>query len=102
MEELTTEPIGALPNPSYIARAANRLKKSSRPMLVELLHREAGLSLIQTRLVSQKKLKRHQRTIYRRLQGKIIGAWEDYSDSKITARQLLQTCSYINGPTRME
>ena len=71
-------------------------------MLVELLHREVGLSLIQTRLVSQKKLKRHQRTIYRRLQGKIIGAWEDYSDSKITARQLLQTCSYINGPTRME
>lgn len=31
MEELTTEPIAALPNPSYIARAANRLRKSSRP-----------------------------------------------------------------------
>ena len=71
-------------------------------MLVELLHREAGLSLIQTPLVSQKKLKRHQRMTYRRLQGKIISAWEDYSDSKITARQLLQTCSYVNGPTRME
>ncbi|CAH3032052.1 unnamed protein product, partial [Pocillopora meandrina] len=70
--------------------------------VVELLHREAGLGLIQTPLVSQKKLKRHQRMTYRRLQGKIIGAWEDYSDSKITARQLLQTCSYINGPTRME
>ena len=52
-------------------------------------------SLIQTRL-------RHQRMTYRQLQGKIIGAWEDYSDSKITARQLLQTCSHINGPTRME
>ena len=71
-------------------------------MLVKLLHREAGLSLIQTPLVSQKKLKRHQCMTYRRLQGKIIGAWEDYSDYKITARQLLQTCSYINGPTRME
>ena len=31
MEELTTEPIAALPNPRYIARAANRLRKSSRP-----------------------------------------------------------------------
>ena len=31
MEELTTEPIAALPNPSYIARAANRLRKSRRP-----------------------------------------------------------------------
>ena len=31
MEELTTEPIAALPNPSYIARAANRLRRSSRP-----------------------------------------------------------------------
>lgn len=31
MEELTTEPMPALPNPSYIARAANRLRKSSRP-----------------------------------------------------------------------
>ena len=44
----------------------------------------------------------HIGVAYRRLHGKIIGAWEDYSDSKITARQLLQTCSYINGPTRME
>lgn len=70
--------------------------------LVELLHREAGLSPIQTRLVSQKKLKCHQCITYRWLQRKIMGAWEDYSDSKITARQFLQTCSYINGPTHME
>ena len=31
MGELTTEPMGALPNPSYIARAANRLRKNCRP-----------------------------------------------------------------------
>lgn len=71
-------------------------------MLVKLLHREAELSLIQTRLVSLRKLKHHQCMTYRRLPGKIICAWENYLDSKITARQLLQTCSYINGPTRME
>ena len=71
-------------------------------MLVELLHREAGLSLIQSCFISQKKLEHHQRMTYRRLQGKIIGAWEDFSDSKITERQLFQTRSYINGLTRME
>ena len=71
-------------------------------MLVELLDREAGLSLVQIRLVSQKKLKRHQRTTYRRLQGRIMGAWKDYSTSKLTARQLLQTCNHINGPNRVE
>ena len=31
MGELTTEPMGALPNPSYIARAVNRLRKNCRP-----------------------------------------------------------------------
>ena len=31
MEELTTEPMGALRNPSYIACAANRLRKNCRP-----------------------------------------------------------------------
>jgi len=31
MEELTTEPMAALPNPNYIARAANRLRKRSCP-----------------------------------------------------------------------
>ena len=133
MEELTIEPVGALPNPSYIARAANCSRKNCCPedptdlselkgyhnalnrraggrrslpfyMLVQVLHREkeAGLSLVQIRLVPQKKLKRHQRATYERLQGRIMGAWRDYSNSKLNARQLLQTCSYINGPTRME
>ena len=70
-------------------------------MLVELLHREAGLSLIQSpsRLP---KVKRNQRMTYQRLQGKIVDTWEDYWDSKITVRQLPQIRSYINGPTRTE
>ena len=71
-------------------------------MLVELLHREAELSLIQIRLVSQKKLKHHHHKTYRRLQGKIMDVWKDYSDSKLTATQLLQTRSYINGPNCTE
>lgn len=47
-------------------------------MLVTFLHREAGQSLIQIRLISQKKLKRHQHTTFWQLQGKIMGAWEAY------------------------
>ena len=31
MEELTTEPIAALPNPSYIARAAKEEQPPQRP-----------------------------------------------------------------------
>ena len=95
--------------PPYLHRVYNALNRiaggcQNLPfyMLVELFHREAGFSLVQTHLLSQKKLKSHQHTTYWRLQGKIMGAWEDYSDSKLTAKQLLQTCSYINGPTHTE
>jgi hypothetical protein len=71
-------------------------------MLIELLNREASHSMLQIRLVTQKKLKRHQRRTYRHLQGKIFTAWEDYAGSKISARQLLKVCSHINGPVRMD
>ena len=76
-------------------------------MLVELFHREVGSSPIRSSpiqicLISQKKLKRHQQTTYWRLKGKIMGAWEDYSDPKLIVRQLPQTCSHINGLARME
>ena len=71
-------------------------------MLVELLHSEAGLILIQVCLGSQKKIKGHQCITYQRLQGKIMSVWEDYSESNLTARQLLQTCSYINGLNVMQ
>ena len=41
-------------------------------LLIELLHREAKLSALQFRLVSEKKLKRIQRKNYRSLQSKIF------------------------------
>lgn len=71
-------------------------------MLIQILYNEALLCTLQMRLVRLKKLKRYQRKIYRHLQGKIGQVWQDYSDGKVTARQLLETCSYVNGPARTD
>ena len=68
-------------------------------LLVELLHQEARLVLIQIQLVSDGKLSRIQRRKYCLLQSKIFKYWEDYSSSEITVCCLLKLCSYVNGPT---
>lgn len=48
-------------------------------MMVQLLHEEARLETLQIRLVSKKKLRRHQRRAYRELQSKIFHLWDSYS-----------------------
>ena len=69
-------------------------------LLIRQLHREAQLSSLQVRLVSDEKLKRIQRKTYRRLQTKIFDLWEEYASSAKTSTQLLKACSYLNGPVR--
>ncbi|XP_069109010.1 uncharacterized protein [Argopecten irradians] len=53
-------------------------------MMVPLLLQEASLVTIQMRLVSQNALQRHQRTTYRRIQGKITELWDDYDADRIS------------------
>ena len=67
-------------------------------LLIELLHREARLTAITIRLVSDKKLKRIQRKKYRQLQQKLFDAWDEYQTGNKNASKLLRFCSHVNGP----
>ena len=72
-------------------------------LLIELLHREARLTSITIKLVSDKKLKRIQRRKYRQLQQKLFDdAWEQYQTGNKSASQLLRCCSHLNGPARCQ
>ena len=68
-------------------------------LLIELLDREARLTAITIRLVSDRKLKRVQQRQYRNLQARLFDRWEKYERKEKTAAQLLKTCSHVNGPT---
>ena len=61
--------------------------------------REAMLTAIQIRLVSEKKLRRIQRRMYRDLQTKIFKLWDEFDASERSAKSLLKACSHLNGPT---
>ena len=67
-------------------------------LLVKLLHREAKLTSLHIRLVSERKLKRIQRKMYRQLQTKIFGLWEEYRNGERSAKRLLKAISYLYGP----
>ena len=69
-------------------------------LLIGLLHREATLSMVQVRLVSERKLQRFQRRKYRELQGRVFELWDSYRNGEKSARQLLKACSLLNGPCR--
>lgn len=69
-------------------------------LLIELLHREAKLSALQIRLVSEKKLKRIQGKNYRSLQSKIFDHWENYLENRTSAQQILMACRHLNGLVR--
>ena len=67
-------------------------------VLIQLLHREAKLTAIQIRLVSDRKLKRIQRRKYREVQAKLFDLWDQFEANQRSARKLLKACSYLNGP----
>ena len=60
--------------------------------------REARLTSLQIRLVSEKKLRRIQRKKFRDLQTKIFALWDEFNSGDRSARKLLKACSYLNGP----
>ena len=68
--------------------------------MIELLDREARLTAVTIRLVSDKKLKRVQRKQYRNLQARLFNCWEKFERKEKTAAQLLKACSHLNGPAR--
>ena len=81
-------------------RRAGSQANLSLYLLIEILNREAQLTSINIRLVSERKLKRIQRKKYRNLQEKLFQQWELYKNGQRTSEQLLRFCSHLNGPAR--
>lgn len=75
--------------------------KSGLPfyLLVKFLYREARLTSLQMRLVSERKLKRIQRRQFRNLQTKIFNLWEEFRNGERSAKQLLSAISYLIAPS---
>ena len=67
-------------------------------VLIGLLYREALLTVVDIRLVSDRKLRRVQRKKYREMQAKLFVHWDEYQQGKKSALQLLRSCWYLNGP----
>ena len=83
-------------------RRAGGKSKLQFYLLIELLHREARLTSLTIKLISDKKLKRIQRRNYRQLQQKLFDAREQYQTGNKNASELLSCCSHLNGPARSQ
>ena len=82
----------------------NRLIKRGRAnmgfyQLVFLLHNEASHLKMQLRLVSEKKLRRHQRKTYMKLQTKLFTYWDEFQAGSRSASSLLKACARLYGPS---
>ena len=64
-------------------------------VLIQLLQKEAPLVSLQIRLVSDRRLRRHQRTTYRNMQKKLFGLWNDFEEGRKNSKQLLDACSHL-------
>ena len=58
-------------------------------MLVQLLHKEADMVELQVQMVSDRRLKRHQRKTYADMQGALFKYWTEYSSGEHTTSKLL-------------
>jgi hypothetical protein len=67
-------------------------------LLIEILNKEAEMTAINIRLVSERKLKRIQRKKYRKLQERLFNYWELYENGQKNSDELLRFCSHLNGP----
>ena len=64
-------------------------------IFIQVLHRQASLVNMQIRLVSDKTLKRHQRSAYRAMQRRLINLWKQYEDGQRNSKELLEACSHL-------
>ncbi|PFX16516.1 hypothetical protein AWC38_SpisGene19205 [Stylophora pistillata] len=67
-------------------------------ILIQVLHREATLANIQIRLVSDKKLKRHQRSTYRTILRRLFDLWIQYQDGQRNSKELPEACAHLVQP----
>ena len=64
-------------------------------VLIQLLHKKASLVAIQIQLVSGKRLQRHQRKTYKKLQTRLFKLWHQYENDERNSKQLLEACSHL-------
>ena len=82
----------------------NRLNHRSRRgqldiyQLAPLLHKEAEFVSVQASLVSDAKLRRHQRKTYAAIQGRLSEYWAMYAAGDLTTSALLPKCFHVYGP----
>ena len=82
----------------------NRLNQQSRRgkldiyQLAPLLFEEAQFVSLQAVLVTENRVRRYQKSVYRRIQGRLFQYWERYADGEISTSQLLRKCAYVYGP----
>ena len=67
-------------------------------ILIQLLSKEATLVNLQIRLVSDKKLKRYQRTAYKTMQKRLFTLWKQHEDGEKNSKELLEACSHLVKP----
>ena len=67
-------------------------------VLATLLYQEAQVVRVQMRLVSNKKLKRYQKSSYAAVQRRLFALWDEYAVGNQNAMQLLSACSKIYSP----
>lgn len=66
--------------------------------LAPMLHTEARFVELQVTLVSEGRLRRHQRRRYTRLQGRLDRYWTEYENGATSTSKLLRRCSHIYAP----
>ena len=86
------------PHKQRSGRVAHSPEHQGSCMLVALLHDESSLIPVQVRLVSDGKLKRHQKKVFVGLQKKILCLWEEYENGDHSAHYLLRACARLYGP----
>ncbi|CAD5126581.1 DgyrCDS14672 [Dimorphilus gyrociliatus] len=63
--------------------------------VIDELKREADLIAAYQRMLSEKKILRYQRKLYKNLQNKIFSIWERFEKHEITSSQVLVKCSEL-------
>jgi len=63
--------------------------------LAPILFKEASYVSLQASLVSEARLRRHQRKTYQRLQGRLAAVWSAYAAGQLTTSALLRKCLRI-------
>jgi len=66
--------------------------------LAPVLHQEADFVRLQVVLLSEHKIRRHHRRVYRATQERLTQLWAAYTAGTITTSKMLLSCSHLNGP----